>query len=216
MATRKKLAVGPVPGAATKRNRNVLAFLDRYDGDIKRAAAAVSALNASAGDTDAAIRLLQDFVGTVDAHSEQSWSGPIHWDHARYLADAFEKIVRAAMRSRGWSGVKWNDVDSGEAQPDANLALGISSSKPGRRKGIKTYHTDSLAAAYWYLRRRGFNAENAIASLGAATGADRRTIQRASKAARGFNDFEDETLKHVFEPYAAAMKAILAAARKTR
>lgn len=194
-----------------------------YGGDINKFLADRTAKRARDGDTYAAMDILRDFVGAIDQYNERTWSGlrsaPIHWEYVRYIADAFEKIVRAAMRSRTWIGTKWNDVESGEAQPDANLALGITTSKPGRRKGTRTHDQEALAAAYWFLIRRGWQPEAAIGQMSAYIGADRTTIQRASRA-EGNIAYKypqlicDESLKVAMKPYAAKITAILAADKK--
>lgn len=174
---------------------------------------------ARAGDTDAALEILREFVAAVDQSDEQTWHGPVQWAYARYLADAFEKIIRAAMRSSSWQQVKWSDADSGPAQADANLALGIKSSKSGRRVGTKFHNQEALAAAYWHLIRKGWRPERASSALSERTGANRRTIQKAS-VANGNDAFKDsrlisdESLKVLFAPYAAVIKAILAVGKK--
>jgi hypothetical protein len=169
------------------------------NGNISEWFANETAKSARAGDTDAAREILEDFVGAINQRSERMWpqiGPPIHWAYARYLADAFQSILEGK---------------------DAKLALGVKNSKPGRRPGKTTHNAEALAAAYWYLIRRGFKPERANLELQKRTGADRRTIQIASKkkgnAALGLPGLiDDETLKVMFKPYAAQIHRILTAA----
>lgn len=212
----KRLAHEPEPTKVL--HDSFVEYLREHGGNIGKVMARLTAEKARTGDTDAAFSILRDFVGAIDQYDEGTWSGlrsaPIHWEYVRYIADAFERVIRAAMRSPTWRGKTWSDVETGEAQADANLALGIKSSKPGRRKGAKTYETEALAALYWYLVRRGFKPERANKLLRERIGCDRKTIQDASieggnKAYRYPELIEDESLKVVFEPYALHAKAII-------
>lgn len=135
---------------------------------------------ALAGDTSAALDILRDFVGAVDQHNERTWRGPVHFAYAQYLAHAFSKIVRARMKESGWKGAKWGDVETGDAEADANLALGIKSSKAGRRKGAATHNDEALAAAFNLLVVSGLRPEKAKEELQRRIGADKRTIEKAN------------------------------------
>jgi hypothetical protein len=173
----------------------------RSNGNLSEWFAVQTAKLARSGNTDAARDILKDFVGAIDERSEKMWPGlgpPIHWAYARYLADAFKSILDGK---------------------DAALALGVKSSKAGRRAGKATHNLEALAAAYWFLVRRGLNPERANLELHERTGADRRTIQRAAttgghKAFKYSQLIDDEVLKTVFKPYAAAIEQILAAASR--
>lgn len=117
---------------------------------------------ATGGNTSVARSILEDFVRAVSQHSKRSWRGPIHYVYARHLADAFRRIL-----------------DDGTSPA---VALGIRSSKPGRRKGAATHNPQALAAAYWLLRRKGCAPEKCIKLLHELTGADRTTVQGAREA----------------------------------
>lgn len=135
---------------------------------------------ARGGNTEAAIDILREFAEAVDISTEHGSQVHIPSAHSRYIAEAFRKIVDQDM--------------------DANLALGIKTSKAGRPKGKKTHNDVELAAAYWFLIRLGHRPEEANSLLAEKTGADRRTIQRAAEACAGFGDksqFDDEVLKSV-------------------
>lgn len=167
-------------------------------GDINRFYERETARSARNGSTQAAMEILTEFAAAVDRYSERTWTGSIPWQYLRYIADAFSKIGRPE---------------------DASRALGIKNSNPGRRKGASTHDEEALAAAYWCLRRQGYKAERATGELSKSTGADRRTIQRASRAngneAYGNPDkVDEETLKVVYKKYAADIAGILAADRK--
>jgi hypothetical protein len=158
---------------------------------------AVTVKQARSGGIDDAREILADFAAVVGRHSAASWSGPLHWDYARYIADAFVEILN---------------------EKDAALALGIKSSKAGRRRGITTYDTKALGAAYWSLIRRGYQSEHAISLLQNTIGADRRTIQRASAAARDRGCADPQQVPNFLleldmGPYAAKIEEILAADR---
>lgn len=131
-----------------------------YHGEVaKRMAQA-----ARDGDTDAAREILEDFVGAMADRSDRVWESigpPVHWVYARYIADAFEKILSGA---------------------DPALALGIKNSKPGRRKGKTTHNEDALAAAFNLLIINGLKPKQAKLALKARTGADVRTIEKANTA----------------------------------
>jgi hypothetical protein len=133
------------------------------------------------GNTEAAIDILREFVDTVELSSNRDV--PIPWHSARYLADAFRKIIDHDM--------------------DAALALGIRTDKAGRPRGMKMHNEVELAAAYCLLVRRGFKPEEANKLVGKETGADRRTVQRATKACSTFGDrslIDDEVLKSILRP----------------
>jgi hypothetical protein len=76
---------------------------------------------AGQGDTEAARDILDTFADRVERAAKQTWDCPIPWAYAGYLAGAFRKIL-ADERSA------------------ADVALGIKSSKPGRRRGRGSTH----------------------------------------------------------------------------
>lgn len=157
--------------------------------------AAANTRAARAGDTNAARAILRDFVGAIRQHTPCTWRGPIHLDYARYIADAFGQILEGN---------------------DAALALGTKISKSGRRKGVKTYDDEALAAAYWYLIRCRYSPEEANLRLRARLGADRRTVQRIAanlryKAFSVPDLIDDDLLKQATGRYAAFIDQILAA-----
>ncbi len=117
---------------------------------------------ARGGNIDAAREILRDFARSVLRQSKRSWRGPNHYVYARYLADAFERILNEGV--------------------DPSIALGVKSSKPGRRKGAVTHDSQALAAAYWLLHRKGHRPEACVAKLCELTGADRTTVQSARQA----------------------------------
>jgi hypothetical protein len=179
-------------------------------GDINLHIANGTAEKAREGDTSAAQEILKDFVSAIDARSEKMWSHigpPIHWAYARYLADAFAKIL---------SGT------------DAAVALGVKNSRPGRRAGAKaTHNLEGLAAAFNLLLLNGMKPKQAKLSLKEHTGAAVRTIEkannehytyriyllRAQKSAtrKSSREFAVEIIEGGAKPYAAQIKAILAA-----
>jgi hypothetical protein len=200
-------------------------------GDINRWMAECTAKEARAGDTVAALEILQSFANAIERCDERTWSAPIHWAYARYIADAFEKIIRAAMRSPRWGKAKWSDAEDGPAQEDANLALGIKNSAPGRRKGTKTFDTGALAAAFNLLLVHDFKPKEAKVELKRTIGAHVRTIENADSAHEVYRyyrtqaldentrtddrDFAVEFLKAGAKPFAKRITLILAA-RKSR
>lgn len=157
-----------------------------------------TAQKARDGDTHAAYQILKDFVGAMDQYDEHTWQGlrsaPIHWAYAQYLADAFEKLLRTAMRSKEWEGSKWSDFSEGDAQSDANLALGIKSSKPGRRKGATTYDEKALAAALNLLIINGLKPKQAKLALKGMLGVDVRTVEKANSAHVSYQIYATEAL----------------------
>jgi len=181
------------------------------------------------GNTEAAIDILREFVGAIDQYSEKSWDGPIYWEHAVYIAEAFEKIVRAAMRADRTGMTKWEDFNTGPAEPDANLALGIKSSKAGRRQGVRTHNRDALAAALNLLLVHGIQAKQAKLHLHQETGAAIRTIEIANKengtyrwylekskvpnASAEDREWAIECIKDGAAPYAQKIERILVARR---
>jgi len=169
------------------------------DYNAEYANAAVAA--ARGGDTDAAREILSDFAAAIDRYSERTWRGSIPWAYVRYIADAFKRVL------------------SGEPK-NAGHALGIKTRAPGRRAGKTRQHNEeALAAAYWFLVRRGYRPETANKLLSEATGAVRRTIQKAAMNEGNlcFGDrdkIDDEDLKDVMKPYAVQIEIILAAYTK--
>jgi hypothetical protein len=147
------------------------------------------------GDVDAARVILDDFVGAITARSERTWDGPIYYQYAQYLADAFQKIL---------SGAK------------SDIALGIKCSKPGRRR---SQHTDTkleaIAAGFELLLRKGFTLKRATDALEQYF--SRRTIQRAREANPWMDSrklFRDELLKVTAQPIAPKIQMILDANTK--
>jgi hypothetical protein len=174
------------PRVQDRAQRDLLATMcgDRVD----------QALN---GNTDAAKRILEDFVRCVRQHSKRSWCGPNHYIYARYLADALQRVV---------------DGD------DASIALGIKNSRPGRRKGSVTHNAKALAAAFWLLNRKGFPTEKCNELIERITRADRTTIQSAREAryTKAFNRPDlvtERTLKSIIakQTYGKALLKLLRA-----
>lgn len=144
------------------RQRNAVSFAPHVrNRDLLARMCSDKVSAARAGDMDAAREILGDFVRSVRQHSKRSWRGPNHYLYARYITDAFERIL------------------SGEP---ADIALGVRSSKAGRPKGLRTHDARAIAAGYWLLRRKGLKSEQANAKLQNLTGADRTTVQNARKA----------------------------------
>jgi hypothetical protein len=157
---------------------------------------------ACAGDTEAAQRILKDFVDAIDGRRYRypHLSVPIYSIHARFLADAFKKILDGK---------------------DAALALGIKSSKPGRRpKAGATYNRAALAAAFNLLLLNGLSRKQAKLDLRQMTGATVRTIEKANRECGSYRRFLEyarkyksfaKLIKDGAAPYAKAVAAILAA-----
>jgi hypothetical protein len=154
---------------------------------------------AKARDPEAAREVLADFVGAINQYSMRTWSGPIEWQYARYVADCFAQIL---------------------AGKDATRALNLTRKKgkgTGRLKGkTRTRDKEALGASWWFLIRQGLKPETATKRLSQETGADRRTIQRAAKEDGNYaykwpQLVDDEALKAVVKPYAAIIARILAA-----
>ncbi len=145
------------PRVQERAQRDLLATMCRDKVD--------QALN---GNTDAARRILEDFVRSVWQHSKRSWCGPNHYVYARYLADALQRVLEGEQ---------------------ASIALGVKNSRPGRRKGSVTHDAVALAAAFWLLNRRGLATEKCNELLCRLTGADRTTVQdsRESPNTKAFN-----------------------------
>jgi hypothetical protein len=189
------------------------AFLSEHldaGGDLNEWFARDTAQRARNGDTEAAQSILKDFVEAMDARSEKMWpqlGPPIHWVYARYLADAFKLILQGKEK-------------------DAALALGIKSSKPGRRRNTGAKHNlEALAAAYNVLLLNGLEPKQAKLHLKEQTGSSVRTIEKANQdhvtyrtylsAARhletpsGDRDLASGIIKVGAAPYAAALERIL-------
>lgn len=116
------------------------------------------------GDVKAARRILTDWVGAVDQRDKQTWKGPVHWEYARFIRDAFASIL---------------------GEVDANRALGVSLAKAGRPEGSGVRHdSQALAAAYNLLLFKGLQPKKAKSHLKDKTGAAPRTIENANKQHR--------------------------------
>jgi hypothetical protein len=132
---------------------------------------------ARGGDTEAARGILQDFVDAASAGGERSWHEHVPWPHAEYIAEAFQKMLTV--------------------EPDAAKALGIKTSRAGRRPGAVNYDTVTLAATYWLLRRRGRTYGQAMSAMEPAAGVEASTIRKAARACSNFEDaelFSDQNL----------------------
>ena len=150
------------------RSSNASLVRDRPQRKRLSAICADVVSQALGGDTDAAKRILGDFVRSVRQHSKRSWPGPNHYLYARYLANAVQRVL------------------DGE---HASIALGVKSSRSGRRKGSVTHNAKALAAAFWLLHRKGIATERCNEMLFQLTGADRTTVQgaRAAPNTKAFN-----------------------------
>jgi hypothetical protein len=180
---------------------------------IDRRFAELQAERARDGDTDAAREILQDFIGAIDLPSERTWNGPGHYVYARYIADAFEQVLEAC-RWRDEKGLSRNEKERRDKEfPNrVAIALGVKSSRPGRRKGTLEYDDVALAAAVQLLRRHDLEKTSAIETLELMTGADRSTIFKAVNRYDGLEEpdrFSEETLKSLARPYLKAVREIL-------
>jgi hypothetical protein len=146
-----------------ERSSQVTLLQDRTQREFHDLMCGNRVAQARAGNTDAAREILEDFVRSVRRHSKRSWPGPIHLAYARFLADAFQAILSGSKK-------------------DASIALGVKSSRAGRRRGAVTHDAIALAAAFWLLRRHGLKPEKSIALIRKLTGADRSTVQKATTA----------------------------------
>ena len=64
------------------------------DGDqVDELFVAATVRQARSGSIDEAREILADIAATVRRHNAASWSGPLHWDYAQYIADAFVQIL---------------------------------------------------------------------------------------------------------------------------
>jgi len=135
---------------------------------IQQQMAAEAVRLAGEGDTEAARDILRGFIEAALLTDQRDWPAqlPVAW--VQYLADAFRQIL--------------------DSDADAARALGLKSSKAGRPQGTKTHDEVRLAAAYWLMVRRGVRPERANERIRQATGADRTTIQGASKRCSAFED----------------------------
>jgi hypothetical protein len=148
----------------------------------------VTADKARAGDTQAARDILREFREALDLSAEDKWPGPIPWDCARYLADAFRAIL--------------------SGNTDAASALGIRPKTAGRPAGTKIERDLLLGAAYWLLVRRGRKPEEAKSLLSTHWPTNRSTVERARDFCSTLGDdkvIDEEILKAIlFQPPAPA------------
>lgn len=127
------------------------------------------------GDTEAARDLLKQFVLAVALAHPDDWPRQLPMECAQYIAEAFRRIV---------------DDNVGAAK-----ALGLVKNKAGRPKGGGITHDPvKLGSAYWLLLHRGYAPEQANEAIRRATGADRRTIQRARYTCSALEHADDPLL----------------------
>lgn len=121
------------------------------------------------GDLDSAREVIESFAALVGACPRAGWTGPIPYDLAKFLADAFSRIGKGAAPGR---------------------ALGLESSKRGpKNKRATEAARQSLAAVFEIVRREGKMSEaQAMAAL-EQRGYSKRTIERA----RGEHPWMDST-----------------------
>ena len=156
---------------------------------------------ARAGDTKAAREILEDFVAVLDQYDERIWKqhgGPIHYAHARYLADVFGQIL--------------GGVEPGKA-------LGVAPGEPGRPGGSNKYDEVALLGAHYYLCSQGYGSEKAKEQLSAMLADDGKniasTIEKMSskkfgiKPSEGHKYFAENVLKAMMAPYADTVSKIL-------
>lgn len=121
---------------------------------------------ARGGDTDAARDVLQAFVTAVDVYSGQTWDGPLHYAQARYIADAFQRILDdPEPKGKGFY----------ERTTDA---LGLKG-KPGRPRGAVTFDDQALAAMFHFLVAEGEAEAKAKNLVMDEIGCDEITMRRA-------------------------------------
>lgn len=207
MPARKRNSEGPSDDAPIASDP--FSLLQKL-GDPNDFYARATARKAREGDTEAAREILKDFVFAIDERNERMWpriGPPVHWDYARYLADAFTRIL---------DGV------------DAAVALGVKNSSPGRRRGAgNTHDLKGLAAALNLLCLNGMTPKQAKLSLKEKTGAAIRTLEKANKEHNTYRwfleqlqapgtseqnrDLGAEIMKNGAQRYAAVIAEILVA-----
>lgn len=128
---------------------------------------------AKQGNTDAARAILAQYIAIVSERSPKSWRGPYAFTYACYIADAFAEIL-----------------DKNTPMEPA-LALGIKTSKAGRRKGAVTHDSEAIAAAFEWAIGVGYSEKVAIKKISDATGANPKTVRNAVKAFPAFEYFFD-------------------------
>ena len=162
--------------------------------DVMRQYWDVLVTNARAGNIKYARDVLEDFAEAVEhiasfREPEKAWSGPIPWQIAEYLAQAFRQILTGSNPTK---------------------ALNLVGRRRGRRKGRSvTHNPKALAAAFWFLRCNGLTAEEANEALKEKLGADRATIHRARQECQAYEWIGDEDLKVALQPYWAQVAAVL-------
>ena len=164
-------------------------------------------IHAQNGDVEAARTVLDEFSSAIEQITslkkpEPAWSGPIPWPLAKYLAEAFRRILSGAPPEK---------------------ALNLVGKTQGRRKGkTVTHNMEALAAAFHLLTRAQLREDGSVVgglSVGEANrqlqekiGADQTTVYRARRQNEAFAHralIDDETLKAIATQYAAELKAIL-------
>lgn len=175
------------------------------EGDVQRALG---------GNTESAAAILRDFVGSINERNERIWPNigpPIEWAYARYLADAFQKILDGT---------------------DANRALGIKIPRGGRRPGTGRLDEEALAAAFNLLLLRGVPKAEARRALAEAVKCDKSMIGKADKKHASFAYFREsltaasseaseakamfsQVIESAAEPYRAHVEGILRTPTRT-
>ncbi len=190
----KSRALKKAPKRAPRRNFLKAAVNVPYPEDNRALFAAVyaelDAKRARAGDIEAARSILDEFIGMFYA-GNGSLAG-VHFHHARYLAEAFQRII------------------DGE---QADTALGVKNSAPGRRQSDRTeQEKDAIAAGVELLCRNGLSRSQAISAL-EVEGFSKSKIQRALKDNKWTADEDLDSLKVIAKPIASKIRKIVDATR---
>lgn len=166
--------------------------------------ARVEVKRAREGDTDAAREVLQAFITAVDIGSEVTWTGPMHYVQARYIADAFRKILAVDPKDDKFPNL-------------VVRALGLRY-KRGRPPRTTNYDDQAIAAMYHFLIGEGEDAADVKRRIAAEIGCREITVRRAIKECGWPTELSSDKnfLRSAFIPYREALVAIRRALQRER
>jgi hypothetical protein len=122
---------------------------------------------ASGGSTDAARTIYWEFVWAVDRYNERSWSGPVTWQYAQFVAARLREVLGDAKTP---------------ADPDkAAVALRIKDPSPGRRQGQTKYDHKAVAALFYRVLVAGIAPKAAKLEITNQTGVSEDVIEEAAR-----------------------------------
>ncbi|GEM_PF-2349180 len=141
-------------------------------------------------DPEAARDILESFVAAVDTRSPGTWSGPIPFDDAKFLADCFREILTSRKPLK---------------------ELHLTNAHPGRTPGkSRTHNWKALGAAISYLKRHcGRGVVNQLSREAGVSAHEIRQCEKQLADPAQILGWDDNSLLTMSRGYRPAIERVL-------